>query len=373
MKAAVMCSSCTLRPPSVFPIFVPGRLQVDLEMITFALQIILTMRRYLLVLVIPALFICRSTSANTLQSVAGMPSGTVSLDSVTVTTSELADRLIEVAMKYRGVPYRLGGKGPNMFDCSGFTRYVYRIFGYDISSTAAAQSKDGREVKGCYSDLQKGDLIIFGSRRNVKKIGHVGIYIGPDKTGDGFTFIHAAVHGGVQVSNISEKYYSSRFLGVRRILPDFYATGNDSSVLRAYDGTTYTALRDTLELGQNDSRIILFADGTWAYVNPDGMVANPEGTDKIVLSPDGRWTPVQVNMHIIPSVSATPEPSPARVAPSGGESQTGTETAEYYTIKSGDTLSAIAVKCHTSVSSLCRLNGITTKTVLRIGRKLRVK
>lgn len=46
--------------------------------------------------------------------------------------------------------------------------------------------------------------------------------------------------------------------------------------------------------------------------------------------------------------------------------------ARYVTVKSGDTLSRIAINNHTTVSELCRLNGITPKTTLRIGRKLRV-
>ncbi len=45
----------------------------------------------------------------------------------------------------------------------------------------------------------------------------------------------------------------------------------------------------------------------------------------------------------------------------------------YYTIKSGDTLGRIAINNGTTVSELCRLNGITAKTTLRIGRKIRVK
>lgn len=46
---------------------------------------------------------------------------------------------------------------------------------------------------------------------------------------------------------------------------------------------------------------------------------------------------------------------------------------QWYTIKSGDTLSKIALKYHTSVSSICRLNGIKETTVLQIGRKLKIK
>ena len=47
--------------------------------------------------------------------------------------------------------------------------------------------------------------------------------------------------------------------------------------------------------------------------------------------------------------------------------------AQYYTVKSGDTLGRIASRNGTTVNKLCQLNGISTKTTLQIGRKLRVK
>ncbi len=47
--------------------------------------------------------------------------------------------------------------------------------------------------------------------------------------------------------------------------------------------------------------------------------------------------------------------------------------AVYYRVKSGDTLSGIALKNETSVSSICKLNGITTKTVIKPGQTLRVQ
>ena len=46
---------------------------------------------------------------------------------------------------------------------------------------------------------------------------------------------------------------------------------------------------------------------------------------------------------------------------------------KYVTIKAGDTLSKIAAANGTTVSALCRLNGISADTVLRIGRRLRVR
>lgn len=47
--------------------------------------------------------------------------------------------------------------------------------------------------------------------------------------------------------------------------------------------------------------------------------------------------------------------------------------AQYHTIKQGDTLGALARKYHTTVKKICQLNGISERTVLRIGKKLRVK
>lgn len=67
--------------------------------------------------------------------------------------------------------------------------------------------------------------------------------------------------------------------------------------------------------------------------------------------------------------AATQQAKPA----SAGETA-GTETTDapvFHRIKQGDTLGAIAAKYGTTVSKLCRLNGITTKTVLRLGRSIR--
>ena len=49
------------------------------------------------------------------------------------------------------------------------------------------------------------------------------------------------------------------------------------------------------------------------------------------------------------------------------------EAARYHKIKSGDTLSALARKYHTSVKAICRLNGIKETSILTIGKSIRVK
>jgi murein DD-endopeptidase MepM/ murein hydrolase activator NlpD len=47
--------------------------------------------------------------------------------------------------------------------------------------------------------------------------------------------------------------------------------------------------------------------------------------------------------------------------------------ASWYTIRSGDTLSTIARRHGTSVNQLCRLNGLKPTSIIRAGKRLRVK
>lgn len=50
-----------------------------------------------------------------------------------------------------------------------------------------------------------------------------------------------------------------------------------------------------------------------------------------------------------------------------------TANRKYYRVKSGDTLSEIATKNHTTITKICQLNGIRRNTTLQIGRQLRVR
>lgn len=47
--------------------------------------------------------------------------------------------------------------------------------------------------------------------------------------------------------------------------------------------------------------------------------------------------------------------------------------AVYHTIRSGDMLGKLAIRYGVTVDQICRLNGITRTTILRIGRRLRIK
>ncbi len=108
-------------------------------------------------------------------------------------------------MKFLGYPYKWGTRGPNSFDCSGFTHYVYKQFGIHISSGSVAQRSVGRAVSK--SELKPGDIVCF------KNSNHVGIYIGNGN------MIHASSpKTGVIISNINKGKYPQRYVTARRLL-----------------------------------------------------------------------------------------------------------------------------------------------------------
>lgn len=58
-------------------------------------------------------------------------------------------------------------------DCSGFTCFIYKDFGYTIDRTPAGQYNNaGRNIS--YSEIKPGDIICYGNG----KCTHVAIYIG---------------------------------------------------------------------------------------------------------------------------------------------------------------------------------------------------
>ena len=127
----------------------------------------------------------------------------------------VADMLTE-ANKHIGKPYRHGMKGPNAFDCSGFTSYVYKQFGFSISPSSRTQYTEGERVDR--KELRKGDLVFFTSRSSGKNVGHVGIVTTANNETGEFEFIHASIKG-VKIDKC-EGYYANRYIGARRIIKE---------------------------------------------------------------------------------------------------------------------------------------------------------
>ncbi|HWQ61515.1 MAG TPA: NlpC/P60 family protein [Negativicutes bacterium] len=128
----------------------------------------------------------------------------VSRDSSAVATTR---RIIQTAMRFVGVPYVFGGNGPNGFDCSGFTRYVFGKSGIGLPRMADEQFGLGRPVGK--ANLQPGDLVFFETYTD--GISHVGIYLGEGK------FISATSSRGVAIAWMGDSYWGPRYVGARRV------------------------------------------------------------------------------------------------------------------------------------------------------------
>ena len=119
------------------------------------------------------------------------------------TTSSKAKNILNLAVAQMGKKYKWAATGPDMFDCSGFTIFVYKKNGISLPRTAKAQSEVGERVE--YQDLKEGDLIFFRSPRS-SKISHTGIYLGRNQ------FIHASsAKKKVIRSRLDRGYYRENF------------------------------------------------------------------------------------------------------------------------------------------------------------------
>ena len=117
-------------------------------------------------------------------------------------------KAIEIAKSYIGGKYVWGATGPDAFDCSGFTQYIYKhAYGKNIPRVSYEQAKFGQKVNR--DELQPGDLIFFDTM-NKGRVSHVGFYIGNNR------FIHAASSKSGIIESELSGYYAKKYLGARR-------------------------------------------------------------------------------------------------------------------------------------------------------------
>ena len=129
------------------------------------------------------------------------------------TVSTKANEVIAYAKTLLGKPYVWGAQGPNSFDCSGFTYYVFKNkAGIVLPRTSSAQSKYGTYVSK--SNLKAGDLVFFDTNgANNGNVSHVGMYIGNGQ------MIHASYgQKKIVIANFNDSYYQKAYVNARRVL-----------------------------------------------------------------------------------------------------------------------------------------------------------
>jgi peptidoglycan endopeptidase LytE len=130
--------------------------------------------------------------------------------------------LVRVAKGFLGLRYSRGGSSVNGMDCSAFVRKVFSIFAIDLPRTAREQFQIGYGV--AREALEIGDLVFF-KRSKVRRPTHVGIYIGDGQ------FIHTSLRKRrVEIDNLESRYFSTRFIGAKRIEEAKESLENEGSI-----------------------------------------------------------------------------------------------------------------------------------------------
>lgn len=130
----------------------------------------------------------------------------------------LAVRVLELAYRCLGIPYRHGGTTTEGFDCSGFVKYVFKENGIQLGRSSRDQALEGRPVN--LAEIRPGDLIFFRMHQRKKarsSIDHVGLYVGNGQ------FIHAASGSRareIKVDSLDASHYLPKVVGARRVLND---------------------------------------------------------------------------------------------------------------------------------------------------------
>lgn len=93
------------------------------------------------------------------------------------------DKVIALAEKYSGRPYRWGAAGPKAFDCTGFTKFIFKKVGVKLPHSGGQGTK-GKKVSR--KNARPGDLVIF--RDSSGRVFHAAIYAGGNKMYDAPTY-----------------------------------------------------------------------------------------------------------------------------------------------------------------------------------------
>ncbi|WP_152393716.1 C40 family peptidase [Paenibacillus guangzhouensis] len=138
--------------------------------------------------------------------------GTANASALSASTK--ATRIINLGEKFMGRKYQFGAPttSTRTFDCSSFTKYLYKQYGVNLPRSSIKQSKVGKTVSK--SNLRKGDLVFFSTtNRNGKgKVNHVAIYAGNGR------LLHTYGKPGVTYSNMNSGIWKKSFVVAKRVL-----------------------------------------------------------------------------------------------------------------------------------------------------------
>ena len=302
----------------------------------------------------------------------------------------LVDSIVAHGKSFMGVPYHYGGTTPAAFDCSGFTQYVYRDFGYFLPRTATAQYLANTHIDR--ADLRKGDLVFFEGRKRTGKIGHVGMMVSDSLENGNFNFIHASVNRGVIVTFSGKEYYTQRYLSACRIVgADTVRTPRKNIVLKP------AATSQTLQSTENKYHTVKKGESLYSISKKYGKTVAQlkslnglasdnlkigqrllitKGVKKVDASTSlSNHTSTSLSNHTSTSLSNHTSTSLSNHTSTSLSNQTdndGNESVVEYIVKAGDTLYSISKRFSTTVEKIKQDNNLIDNN-LKINQKLIIK
>ena len=143
------------------------------------------------------------------------PAPTQKPDEGSAGPTDTISKLLAYAKTFLGTPYVYGANGPNSFDCTGYTKYVFAKYGVSLPRTAYDQGYTNYGTKlNNISDLKPGDLVFFDTISDGDLSDHAGIYLGNGQ------FIHCSSSVSVMsvvISDLNSGFYNRKFSWGRRV------------------------------------------------------------------------------------------------------------------------------------------------------------
>ena len=125
-----------------------------------------------------------------------------------------ADNITGYAKQFEGTRYKYGGTTKKGMDCSGLIYTTFKSEAISLPRTTKDLAITGDWID--LKEVKKGDLLFFATRKNSRKVNHVGI-VTASQIGR-VEFIHSTTSKGVITSNLSERYWYFAFVQARRVL-----------------------------------------------------------------------------------------------------------------------------------------------------------
>jgi len=172
--------------------------------------------------------------------------------------------IVDYAKKYLGLRYVSGGNSLTKgTDCSGFTKLIYKEFGITLSRSVKAQVKNGIYVQK--SDLQKGDLLFYGSKKGV--VTHVAIYIGNGKV------IHQSnPRDGVKINTMNMMVYITARRVITKPATKSPVNNNDTIKNESTSNNVITENKDSANNNVNDNTNINTNNNVNTNINTNNNV-----------------------------------------------------------------------------------------------------